>query len=71
MKYCLSIRCEELDLPNRCHLINSRPATLEEILTKHTQEQYDILKATDNETDETTLEELSSHYHGIYFHPVS
>lgn len=55
---------------DRCHPINSRPGTLEEILTKHTQEQYDILKATENETDEAKLEELSSHYDAIYIHPV-
>lgn len=55
---------------DRCHQIESRPGTLDEILLKHTQEQYDILKATENETDEPTLEELSSHYDAIYIHPV-
>lgn len=63
-------RCEELHLIDRCHPIESRPATLPEILTKHTQEQYDILKATENQTDETNLEEISSHYDAIYIHPV-
>lgn len=65
------IRCEELHLIDRCHPINSRPGTLQEILLKHTQEQFDILKATENETDEPKLEELSSHYDAIYIHPVS
>lgn len=65
------IRCEELHLIDRCHPINSRSGTIQEILLKHTQEQFDILKATENETDEPKLEELSSHYDAIYIHPVS
>ncbi|XP_055298370.1 histone deacetylase 6 isoform X3 [Sitodiplosis mosellana] len=64
-------RCEELHLIDRCHPIESRPGTLDEILMKHTQEQYDILKATENETDESKLEELSSHYDAIYIHPTT
>lgn len=67
----VSIRCEELHLIDRCHPIEPRPGTLDEILLKHTQEQFDILKATENQTDETKLEELSSHYDAIYIHPVS
>lgn len=65
------IRCEELHLIDRCHPIDSRPGTLAEILLKHTQEQYDILKATENEPNEQKLEDLSSHYDAIYIHPVS
>lgn len=64
-------RCEELHLIDRCHPIGTRSGTLEEILLKHTQEQYDILKATENETNEQKLEALSSHYDAIYIHPVS
>lgn len=56
---------------DRCQVIDSRPGTLQEILTKHTQEQYDILQATENEANESKLEELSSHYDAIYIHPVS
>lgn len=56
---------------DRCHPIETRSGTLKEILLKHTQEQFDILKATENETDEAKLEELSSHYDAIYIHPVS
>lgn len=67
----LSIRCEELHLIERCHPIEPRPGKLDEILLKHTQEQYDILKATENQSDEAKLEELSSHYDAIYIHPVS
>ena len=60
-----------MHLIDRCHPIDSRPGTLAEILLKHTQEQYDILKATENEANEQKLEELSSHYDAIYIHPVS
>lgn len=69
--FIIEFRCEELNLIERCHPIDSRPGTLDEILKKHTQEQYDILKATENELDEPKLEELSSHYDAIYIHPVS
>ncbi|XP_031628963.1 histone deacetylase 6 isoform X2 [Contarinia nasturtii] len=64
-------RCEELQLIERCHAIESRLGTVDEILTQHTQGQYDILKATENETNESKLEELSSHYDAIYIHPTT
>lgn len=64
-------RCEELKLIERCHPIEPRPGTLQEILLKHTQEQYDTLAATSNETNNDKLEELSSNYDAIYIHPVS
>lgn len=60
-----------MHLVDRCHPIEPRPGTLAEILLKHTQEQYDILQATANDTNEQKLEELSSHYDAIYIHPVS
>lgn len=56
---------------DRCHQIKSRPGTPQEILLKHTQQQYDTLKAMDNETNEKKLEDLSAKYHGIYVHPVN
>ncbi|KAG4065894.1 hypothetical protein HA402_012572 [Bradysia odoriphaga] len=61
-------RCDELKLIERCHSIPSRPATLNEILLKHTREHYDALKAFHGETDEEKLEEMSSHY-SIFLHP--
>lgn len=64
-------RCDELKLIDRCHQIDPRDGTLPEILLKHTQDQFDLLKSTENETDNEKLEELSSHYDGVYFHPVS
>lgn len=54
---------------DRCHRIPSRPATLNEILLKHTQEHYDLLKATDGETNENKLEEMCTHY-DVFIHPV-
>lgn len=56
---------------DRCHRIDPRLGTPEQILLKHTQEQYDVLKSTENQTDKEKLEELSSHYDGIFIHPVS
>lgn len=64
-------RCEELQLIDRCHRIDPRMGTPEQILLKHTQEQYDVLKSTENQTDNEKLEELSSHYDAVFFHPVS
>lgn len=56
---------------DRCHRIEPRLGTLEQILLKHTQEQYDVLKSTENVTDIEKMEELSSHYDAVFFHPVS
>lgn len=63
-------RCEELGLINRCKLVTPRQASEDEILMKHSQEQIDILKATDECTDVDSLELLSSTYDAIYIHPV-
>lgn len=63
-------RCEELELVERCHLLTPRSATKDEILLKHTEEQFNILKDTDGDSNEDKLEELSSHYDAIYIHPV-
>ncbi|KAK9306620.1 hypothetical protein QLX08_002802 [Tetragonisca angustula] len=62
-------RCEELGLISRCKVIIPRQASEDEILMKHSQEQIDILKATDKCTDIDTLELLSSKYDAIYIHP--
>lgn len=64
-------RCEELGLVKRCKIIESRSATESEILTKHTQKQIDILKATHGCVDIENLELLSSRYDAIFIHPVS
>ncbi|XP_018305057.1 histone deacetylase 6 isoform X2 [Mycetomoellerius zeteki] len=62
-------RCEELGLVQRCKLIEPRRATENELLSKHSQKQIDILKATDGSTDSENLELLSSKYDCVYIHP--
>ncbi|XP_055523218.1 histone deacetylase 6 isoform X2 [Wyeomyia smithii] len=64
-------RCRELKLVDRCQLIEPRMATEQELLTKHTPEQVEILKATRDFRDSDALEELSSHYDAIFIHPSS
>jgi hypothetical protein len=51
--------------------LEAREATENEILMQHSVEQVKILKATSECRDEEFLEELSSRYDAIYFHPVS
>ncbi|XP_011060054.1 PREDICTED: histone deacetylase 6 isoform X3 [Acromyrmex echinatior] len=62
-------RCEELGLVQRCKLIEPRRATENELLSKHSQKQIDILKATDDSMDSENLELLSSKYDCVYIHP--
>lgn len=62
-------RCEELGLVQRCKLIEPRRATESELLSKHSQKQIDVLKATDGSTDAENLEFLSSKYDCVYVHP--
>lgn len=71
---CLSChwnRCEELGLIKYCKDIPVREATESELLSKHSPEQIEILRATENVSDEDYLEKLSSKYDAIYIHPVS
>ncbi|KAG5326611.1 HDAC6 deacetylase, partial [Pseudoatta argentina] len=63
-------RCEELGLVQRCKLIEPRRATENELLSKHSKKQIDILKATDDAMDSENLELLSSKYDCVYIHPV-
>lgn len=64
-------RCRELKLVERCAVIEPRMASEEEVLTKHTPEQLEILKSTRGSQDVAALEELSSHYDAVFIHPVS
>lgn len=57
-------------LIERCTRIQSRSATRDELLMKHTPEIIDILKSTDDSQDIKLLEILSSKFDAIYFHPV-
>jgi len=63
-------RCEELGLVQRCKLIEPRCAMENELLSKHSQKQIDILKATDGSMDFENLELLSSKYDAIFIHSV-
>ncbi|KAI1278379.1 Histone deacetylase 6 [Halotydeus destructor] len=62
-------RFRELDLENRCQLIEPRHATKEEVLTVHTEQHYELIKSTEGQTDESGLEKLSSKFDAVYFHP--
>lgn len=68
---CIFFRCRELKLIDRCVSLSPRDATVDEILTKHTKEHYDLLKTTSDCSNEEKLEELSSKFDAIYIHPVS
>lgn len=64
-------RITELGLVDRCVRIPSREASESEILRKHTRELFEILRATENETDLDKLEELSSRYDSIFINQAS
>lgn len=55
---------------DRCIKIETRQATEEEILSKHTAEHINLLESTENFND-NELEHVSSKYDSIYVHPVS
>lgn len=58
-------------MTERCERISARPATVAEVLLKHTQQHYDLLAATAGHADEQHLEEFSSRYDAIYVHPTT
>lgn len=62
-------RCNELQLIERCKRLSARKATKEEILYKHSDEHYNLLESICKKTDENELEDISSRYDSIYFHP--
>lgn len=70
-EFMIFFRCTELGLINRCEKISSREGTEEEILTKHTPQQIEILKATQYEKNEEKLETLSSKYDAVYINQSS
>lgn len=55
---------------DRCIKIETRRATKEEILSKHTAEHINLLESTEN-FNGNKLEHVSSKYDSIYVHPVS
>lgn len=64
-------RCNELGLLERCTKLQCRSATNDEILMKHSQETIDLLKSTDSVQNADYLENMSSKFDGVYFHPVN
>lgn len=63
-------RCIELGLVERCRPIAVRNASVDEVLIKHSQAHYDLLKTTSQCTDEVKTEDLSSKFDAVYIHPV-
>lgn len=62
-------RLRELGLEQRCMPITPRAATEQEILTVHEKEYIEFVKGTKDLVDETRLEQLSSKFDAVYFHP--
>ena len=60
-------RLKETGLLNKCALINSRLATEEEILLKHTKTHFDKIQSVQNMSVKE-LNDLSELYDSIYFH---
>lgn len=65
------MRCEELDLIDRCSSLQPRSGTKEEVLLKHTIQQYEMLEKTSGSKNDDELEELSSNFDAIYIHPTT
>lgn len=64
-------RCREMKLIERCKELKPRMATKDEVLTRHTEDLYNLLETTKNYKDESKMEDLSSHYEAIYIHPTT
>ncbi|XP_015795163.1 histone deacetylase 6 isoform X2 [Tetranychus urticae] len=62
-------KMQQLSLVDRCKLLQPRLASKKEILYIHTENHYEQMKATETITDPAELEELSSKYDCVYFHP--
>lgn len=69
IKFLIFYRCSSLGLIDRCIKIETRQATREELLLKHTAEHIDLLQNSENYNDEE-LEHMSSKFDSIYVHPV-
>lgn len=63
-------RCTSLGLINRCQRIEAAPASEAQLTTMHKKEHIELLKSLNGVTADDYLEELSSRYDAIYFHPV-
>lgn len=58
-----------MGLIDRCIKITTRQATREELLSKHTAQHIDLLKKSEDYSDDK-LEHMSSKYDSVYIHPV-
>lgn len=62
-------KCRDYGLVERCHIIPAVPAKEAQILTMHKKSYLDLFKTTDGNENEKFLEEMSSRYDSVYFHP--
>lgn len=62
-------RCHELNLIEQCKQYQPRAATVEELSVLHSPSVYNMLLTTHNNNDLRYLEELSSKFDAVYFHP--
>ncbi|XP_015795334.1 histone deacetylase 6 isoform X2 [Tetranychus urticae] len=62
-------KMKQLGLVDRCKLLQPRPASKKEILYIHTEDHFEKMKITETIDDPVELEELSSKYDAVYFHP--
>lgn len=64
---CVKDRLEFYGLIDQCEKLESRPATIEQILLVHDQKYHDLVRSTQGETSIEKLKEVSKKFDGIYF----
>ncbi|XP_045138133.1 histone deacetylase 6-like isoform X3 [Portunus trituberculatus] len=66
---CILDRCQELGLLQECERLECRAAKEEEVLNLHSPAHFGLLQTTSSITDQEKLEDLSSRFDSVYFHP--
>ncbi|XP_063863444.1 histone deacetylase 6-like isoform X3 [Scylla paramamosain] len=66
---CILDRCLELGLLQECEQLECRAAKEEEVLNLHSPAHFGLLQTTSGITDQDKLEDLSSRFDSVYFHP--
>lgn len=66
---CILDRCKELGLLQECEQLECRAAKEEEVLNLHSPAHFGLLQTTSGITDQDKLEDLSSRFDSVYFHP--
>ncbi|MPC09915.1 Histone deacetylase 10 [Portunus trituberculatus] len=61
--------CQELGLLQECERLECRAAKEEEVLNLHSPAHFGLLQTTSSITDQEKLEDLSSRFDSVYFHP--